>query len=550
MSTKIQIKRSSTASSSPISADLEIGELAINVTDKILYSKDSGGTIFTVASGDNTYTLPTASTTVLGGIKVGTNLTISNGVLSSTDTDTTYTGTGLISINGSNVISTTANNYTHPSGDGNLHVPATSTSNDGKVLTAGSTAGSLSWTTPASTYTLPTASSSALGGIKIGYTESGKNYPVELSSGKAFVNVPWSGGNYVSSTTAPASPVNGDHWFDSAEGILYLRLDSNWVDVTTASAASGGGSSMGGTMTSHIIPDTNDTYDIGSASYKIRDLYVSDNSLWVGDNHKITTTGGKKKTKKRKTGKTPKKIYDTLIGVGKLFDTETELKNKFKTDMHDPAPDPILDPGDPTFHPPIHKWLEFSIINGQSEFKRPEDIFDNDDDFADEVDGGGAMEFISKSTVTSSVSSVAITSISSSYKYFCLKLEATTSTNARIQVQFYDSGTLQTASGSYDVGLTTDGADNTWNNNAYIPLTQGQRTSTSGDLYINAQRGTSLRFEGLFSSSYANYYDVSALVGFTEVSTHSFTQFDGMHIYVSSGTIDAGTFTLYGIKDS
>jgi len=38
--------------------------------------------------------------------------------------------------------------YTHPTGDGNLHVPATSTTNNGKVLTAGSTAGALSWTTP------------------------------------------------------------------------------------------------------------------------------------------------------------------------------------------------------------------------------------------------------------------------------------------------------------------------------------------------------------------------------------------------------------------
>ena len=37
--------------------------------------------------------------------------------------------------------------YTHPSGDGNLHVPATSTTNSGKVLTAGSTAGALTWET-------------------------------------------------------------------------------------------------------------------------------------------------------------------------------------------------------------------------------------------------------------------------------------------------------------------------------------------------------------------------------------------------------------------
>lgn len=40
-----------------------------------------------------------------------------------------------------------ANNYTHPTGDGNLHVPATSTTNNGKVLKAGATAGSLSWST-------------------------------------------------------------------------------------------------------------------------------------------------------------------------------------------------------------------------------------------------------------------------------------------------------------------------------------------------------------------------------------------------------------------
>lgn len=43
-------------------------------------------------------------------------------------------------------IAANANNYSHPTGDGNLHVPATGTTNRGKVLTAGATAGSLSWT--------------------------------------------------------------------------------------------------------------------------------------------------------------------------------------------------------------------------------------------------------------------------------------------------------------------------------------------------------------------------------------------------------------------
>ena len=43
---------------------------------------------------------------------------------------------------------------------------------------------------------IPRASSSALGGIKIGYSDNGKNYAVELdSSGKAYVNVPWTDTN-------------------------------------------------------------------------------------------------------------------------------------------------------------------------------------------------------------------------------------------------------------------------------------------------------------------------------------------------------------------
>ena len=31
----------------------------------------------------------------------------------------------------------------------------------------------------------------ALGGVKLGYTQTGKNYPVKLSSSQAYVTVPW-----------------------------------------------------------------------------------------------------------------------------------------------------------------------------------------------------------------------------------------------------------------------------------------------------------------------------------------------------------------------
>jgi hypothetical protein len=41
-----------------------------------------------------------------------------------------------------------ANNYVHPSDDGNLHVPANSTTSEDKVLTAGASAGTYTWETP------------------------------------------------------------------------------------------------------------------------------------------------------------------------------------------------------------------------------------------------------------------------------------------------------------------------------------------------------------------------------------------------------------------
>ena len=43
---------------------------------------------------------------------------------------------------------------------------------------------------------MPTASSTTKGGITLGYSQSGKNYPVALDgNGKAYVNVPWTDTN-------------------------------------------------------------------------------------------------------------------------------------------------------------------------------------------------------------------------------------------------------------------------------------------------------------------------------------------------------------------
>ena len=70
-----------------------------------------------IAAGANAYSLPIASATVLGGIKVGNNLTISNGVLSGT-ADTHYTNT--FTIKGAGTAAATFNQ----SSDATLNIAA------------------------------------------------------------------------------------------------------------------------------------------------------------------------------------------------------------------------------------------------------------------------------------------------------------------------------------------------------------------------------------------------------------------------------------------
>ena len=70
-------KNSSTASAVPLAADLTQGELAVNVTDKKLYTKNSGGTVVQLGgdvtlTGTETLTNKTLTTPVL------TNPTVTN----------------------------------------------------------------------------------------------------------------------------------------------------------------------------------------------------------------------------------------------------------------------------------------------------------------------------------------------------------------------------------------------------------------------------------------------------------------------------------------
>lgn len=127
------------------------------------------------------YTLPTASASTLGGVKIGSGISISSGVISAT-----YSSVGAA-----------AASHTHTASQvtGLATVATSGSYND---LTNKPTIPSLSgyatqnWVTSQGYLTsIPAATSSTYGGIQIGYTTSGRNYAVQLSNGKAYVYVPW-----------------------------------------------------------------------------------------------------------------------------------------------------------------------------------------------------------------------------------------------------------------------------------------------------------------------------------------------------------------------
>ena len=162
-------------------------------------------------------------------------------------------------------------------------------------------------------YTLPAATSGALGGIKIGYTESGKNYAVQLSNEKAYVNVPWENDDtkntagsteqastklyLVGAKSQAANPqtYSNAKCYIGTDNCLYSNNTkvltahqslSNYVTlngaetITGAKTFNGTASFAGGiTLASSITPTQDEQYGLGTSGKKFASLYVKDANI-------------------------------------------------------------------------------------------------------------------------------------------------------------------------------------------------------------------------------------------------------------------------------
>ena len=130
-------------------------------------------------------------------------------------------------------------------------------SEDGYEPYTASQASSVPWsgvTGKPSTFAPPTSSATVLGGIKVGYTTSGKNYKVQLDPfGNAYVNVPWTDNNttYSQATSDNLGLVkigysaNGKNYPVALDGNGKMYVNVPWTDTNTTYGVVGANGSTG-----------------------------------------------------------------------------------------------------------------------------------------------------------------------------------------------------------------------------------------------------------------------------------------------------------------
>jgi hypothetical protein len=126
-------------------------------------------------------------------------------------------------------------------------------------------------------YTLPLAASGTRGGVQIGYTANNKNYPVQLSSEKMFVNVPWTDTH--SLTTAEVEDIVGA-MMDGTETLISVSYDAtnNNLDFVVDNDLANYDNSTSGFITATLT----DSY--------VRGLFSASGLVAISADGAITTT--------------------------------------------------------------------------------------------------------------------------------------------------------------------------------------------------------------------------------------------------------------------
>ena len=155
-----------------MATNTKLDSLVINYLTQAQYdnAKNAGtlnsNQIYMTPASSNTYTLPAATSSTLGGVKIGSNITVSSGTISLSKTNVT-TALGYTP-------PTTDTKYTLPNATssvlGGVKIGSNITVSSGTIsLTKANVTSALGYTPPTTDtkYTLPTGNASTLGGVKL-----------------------------------------------------------------------------------------------------------------------------------------------------------------------------------------------------------------------------------------------------------------------------------------------------------------------------------------------------------------------------------------------
>ena len=339
MSTVIKVKRSEVASSVPTTSDLAVGEIAVNTQDKKIYVRASGGVVEVAnvvaggASGDITEVLTATGSGLTGGSTSGSanlavnvddsSLQISGNtvqVKASGVTNAMLANSGVtinsqsLSLGGS--LTLDSDNI----GEGSTNLYYSNEKVDDRISALVQNGTGLSWTynDALNTFT-PTVSLSSFdtdnlseGSTNKYFSNTLANSAIDARVTKTFVDnlnvVAASASGNAATATALASAQNfsltGDVTasavsFDG-QGAVQLTTDIaansitptelNVTDAAGALQSDGAGNLSFAPATAsfsaigeHVLPSTDDTFDLGSSAKRWRNLYVGGNTIFLDD---------------------------------------------------------------------------------------------------------------------------------------------------------------------------------------------------------------------------------------------------------------------------
>lgn len=249
-----------------------------------------------VTGKPSTFTPPTSSATVLGGIKVGYTTSGKNYKVQLDSSGNAYVN-----------VPWTDNNTTYNEATADtLGLVKIGYASNGKnyavLLANGKMYVNVPWTDSNTTYTQ--ATSDNLGLVKIGYSANGKNYPVALDgNGKMYVNVPWTDTNttYTNMGAASASAAGSAGLVPApaaGKQASFLRGDGTWVIPTNTTYAKANTTTLGLVMIGYAENGKNYPVELDSSGK----MYV--NVPWTDTNTTYGVVGANGSTGLVKNGST------------------------------------------------------------------------------------------------------------------------------------------------------------------------------------------------------------------------------------------------------